>query len=86
VLFWAIRAGVPVDETEERINASKRTQLLTGVALDAAWQTAWEDKVRTLGSSLAEGLLADDNATIDTEQLGCRMAGMVPSADRAGAP
>ena len=69
VLFWAIRAGIPVDEMEELINASKRTELLTGVALDAAWQTAWEDKVRTLGRSLAAGLLADDNATIDSEQM-----------------
>ncbi len=69
VLFWAIRAGVPVDEMEARINASKRTELLTGVALDAASRTAWEDKVRTLGRSLAAGLLADDNATIDTEQM-----------------
>jgi hypothetical protein len=69
VLFWAIREGVPVDEMEARINASNRTELLTGIALDAASRTAWEDKVRTLGRSLAAGLLADDNATIDTEQM-----------------
>jgi hypothetical protein len=69
VLFWAIREGIPVDEMEARINASKRTELLTGVALDAAARTAWEDKVRTLGHSLAAGLLAKDNATIDTEQM-----------------
>lgn len=69
VLFWAIREGVPVDEMEARINASKHTQLLAGLALDAAWQTAREDKVRTLGRSLAEGLLADDSAKIDTEQM-----------------
>jgi hypothetical protein len=69
VLFWAIRYGVPVDEMEERINASERTQLLTGFALSAASRTAWEDKVRTLGRSLASGLLAEDNAKIDTEQM-----------------
>ena len=69
VLFWAIHNGVPVDEMEKRINASERTQLLTGFALSAATRTAWEDKVRTLGRSLASGLLADDNATIDTEQM-----------------
>jgi len=69
VLFWAIQNGVPVDEMEERINASERTQLLTGFALSAATRTAWEDKVRTLGRSLASGLLADDNAKIDTEQM-----------------
>jgi hypothetical protein len=69
VLFWAIRNGVPVDAMEERINASERTQLLTGFALSAASRTAWEDKVRTLGRSLAFGLLAEDNAKIDTEQM-----------------
>jgi hypothetical protein len=69
VLFWAIRNGVPIEEMEERINASERTQLLTGFALSAAARTAWEDKLRTLGRSLASGLLADDDATIDTEQM-----------------
>jgi hypothetical protein len=69
VLFWAIREGVPVDEMEARIKASKQTELLTGLALDAAWQTAWDDKVHTLGGCLAAGLLAEDNATIDTEQM-----------------
>ncbi len=69
MLFWAIREGVPVDEMEERINASERTQLLTGFALSAATRTAWEDKVPTLGRSLASGLLADDDAEIDTEQM-----------------
>jgi hypothetical protein len=69
VLFWAIRNGVSVDEMEERINASERTQLLTGFALSAATRTAWEDKLRTLGRSLAEGLLAEDEAKIDTEQM-----------------
>jgi hypothetical protein len=62
VLFWAIREGIPVDEMEERINASDRTQLLTGFALSGATRTAWEDKLRTLGRSLAAGLPAKDNA------------------------
>jgi len=69
VLASAIHAGIPVDEMEERINASERTKLLTGFALSAATRTAWEDKVRTLGRSLASGLLADDDAMIDTEQM-----------------
>jgi len=69
VLFWAIRFGIPVDELEERINASGRTQLLTGFALNAATRTVWQDKLRTLGRSLASGLLADDGAKIDTEQM-----------------
>ncbi len=41
-LFWAIHEGVPVDEMEERINASERTQLPTGFALSSATRTAWE--------------------------------------------
>jgi hypothetical protein len=69
VLFSAIHAGVPIEEMEERIKASERTKLITGLALSAAARTAWEDKVRTLGRSLASGLLADDNATIDVEQM-----------------
>lgn len=69
MLFWAIRTGIPVDELEDRMNASDRTQLLTAFALNAATRTAWEDKVRTLGRSLAEGLLAEDEAKIDTEQM-----------------
>ena len=69
VLASAIDAGIPEDELGERINASGRTQLLTGFALSAATRTAWEDKVRTLGRSLASGLLADDNAKIDAEQM-----------------
>jgi hypothetical protein len=69
VLFWAIREGIPVDEMAERISASEQTKLLTGFALSAATRTAWEDKLRTLGRSLAEGLLAEDGAKIDTEQM-----------------
>jgi hypothetical protein len=68
-LYWAIREGVPVEEMEERINASEQTQLLTAFALSGAARTAWEDKVRTLGRSLASGLLAEDTATVDTEQM-----------------
>jgi hypothetical protein len=69
VLFWAIHSGIPINEMKERINASKHTQLLTGFALSAASRTAWEDKVRTLGRSLASGLLAEDNTKIDVEQM-----------------
>jgi hypothetical protein len=69
VLASACDAGIPQDELLGRINATDRTQLLAGYALSAASRTAWEDKVRTLGRSLASGLLADDDAQIDTEQL-----------------
>lgn len=68
-LSAACDAGIPPEELEERINASDRTQLLAGYALAAATRTAWDDKVRTLGRSLASGLLANDDAQIDTEQL-----------------
>ena len=69
VLASAIDGGIPEDELGERINASERMQLLTGFALNAATRTAWQDKLRTLGRSVASGLLADDNAKIDTEQM-----------------
>jgi len=62
-------SGIPEDELRERIDASERTQLLTGFALNAAARTTLEGKLRTLGRSLASGLLAEDNATIDTEQM-----------------
>jgi hypothetical protein len=69
VIAASIEAGVPEDELEGRINASDQTQLLTGLALGAATRTAWEDKVHTLGRSLASGLLAEDAARVDTEQM-----------------
>lgn len=56
-------------ELEGLIGASDRTRLLAGIALSAATRTAWQAKVRTLGRSLASGLLAADDAQIDTEQL-----------------
>jgi hypothetical protein len=68
-LAAACEAGIPEDELGDRINATERTQLLAGYALSAATRTSWEDKVRTLGRSLAAGLLVDDDAQIDTEQL-----------------
>jgi len=61
--------GIPAEELREKIGASERTQLLTGFALNAAARTTLEGKLRTLGRSLASGLLAEDNATIDVEQL-----------------
>jgi len=87
VLYWAIREGIPVDEMEARISASKRTELLTGLALDAAWQTAWEEQLRTLGRSLASGLLADDTAKLDTEQMIiAAITGNQAAQDRSGPP
>ena len=68
-LASACDAGIPQDELLERIDTSDRRQSLAGYALSAASRTAWKDKIRTLGRSLASGLLADDDAQIDTEQL-----------------
>ncbi|MGD0243576.1 MAG: hypothetical protein ABSB59_25115 [Streptosporangiaceae bacterium] len=61
--------SIPDDELREKIGASERAQLLTGFALNAAARTTLEGKLRTLGRSLASGLLAEDDATIDSEQM-----------------
>jgi hypothetical protein len=65
----AIVGGIPPDELSDRISASERTKLLTWSALEGATHTAWEDKLHTLGQSLALGLLASDVAKIDAEQM-----------------
>jgi hypothetical protein len=59
----------PIEEILELIDTSDRTRLLAGIAMSAATRTAWQAKVRTLSRSLASGLLAIDDAQIDTEQL-----------------
>jgi hypothetical protein len=61
--------GLPVEETLSRIFNDEKSQLLAATAVFAATRTTWEGKVRTLGRSLASGLLASDDAEIDTEQL-----------------
>jgi len=48
---------------------SERTRLLTVTAMDAAARTAWPPKVSALGRALAAGLIANDDAKIDIEQL-----------------
>ena len=62
-------SGRPIEDVHELIGTSDDTRLMAGIALSAASRTAWQDKVRTLGRSLASGLLAEDRATIDTEEL-----------------
>jgi hypothetical protein len=62
-------SGIPENELRDKIDASEPAQLLTGFALNAAARTTLEGKLRTLGRSLASGLLAEDNATIGTEQM-----------------
>jgi hypothetical protein len=61
--------GLPVEETLSRIFSDDKSQLLGATAVFSAMRTAWEDKVRTLGRSLASGLLASDDAAVDIEQL-----------------
>lgn len=58
-----------VDETLSLIFADERYLLLAATAVFAAMRTTWEGKVPTLGRSLASGLLASDDAEVDTEQL-----------------
>jgi hypothetical protein len=62
-------SGLSVEETVRRALGNEQSRLLSGTAIVAATHTAWEDKVRTLGRSLASGLLAADDAEIDLEQL-----------------
>jgi hypothetical protein len=57
------------DELGKRIVASERTRLQVGIAISAATRTVWPAKVRVLGRALASGLLAEDEATVDTEML-----------------
>lgn len=57
------------EELGMRIMASERTRLQAGIAISAATRTVWPAKVRVLGRALAYGLLAEDDATIDTEML-----------------
>jgi hypothetical protein len=57
------------EEFERVISDSERSRLLTGTMLSAASRTVWDGKLRTLGQSLASGVLATDEAAIDTEQM-----------------
>jgi hypothetical protein len=57
------------EELLARISDDEKLQILAGMAISAAARTAWEDKVLTIGRSLASGLLASDDAEVDTEQL-----------------
>ena len=62
-------ADRPIEEITGLTRASEQTRLLAGTAMSAATRTAWEGKVRTLGRSLASGLLTTDDAQVDVEQL-----------------
>jgi hypothetical protein len=62
-------SGVSAEETLSRMFSDEKFRLLAGTAMIAAAHTAWEDKVRTIGRSLATGLLASDEAEVDAEQM-----------------
>jgi hypothetical protein len=62
-------ADLSSEELFTRISEHEELQILTVKAIDAATRTAWEDKLRTLGRSLASGVLSSDEATFSTEQL-----------------
>lgn len=46
-----------------------QVRLLTGLAMSAAERTAWPPKVVALGRMLAAGLIAEDAAAVDVQQL-----------------
>jgi hypothetical protein len=62
-------SGLSTEETVSRALSNEKSRLLSATAIVAAIHTTWEDKVRTLGRSLASGLLAADDAEVDSEQL-----------------
>lgn len=62
-------AGVAPEELFTRISEDEELQILFVKAIEAATRTAWEDKLRTLGGSLASGFLSSDESEIGIEQL-----------------
>jgi hypothetical protein len=61
--------GWSPNEFGEQMGRSPRTRLLTATAAEAAAKTAWPPKVVALGRVLAAGLIADDDAVVDRDQL-----------------
>ncbi|WP_149202834.1 hypothetical protein [Actinotalea subterranea] len=63
----AATAGVSPEElVDALIRDERRTQLLA-VAIQGAYRSAWERRIRVLGHSLATGALVDDDALVDEE-------------------
>lgn len=66
-------AGEASGRTSEALGqlmgSSEQTRLLTATAAEAAAKTAWPPKVIAIGRPLAAGLIAADDARIDTEPL-----------------
>ena len=63
-----VMGGDP-EELERLILASDQSRLQAGIALAAASRTTWPPKVRALGRALAAGVVATDDARVDTEPL-----------------
>lgn len=57
------------DEFERLVQGSDETRLLAGIALSAASRTTFGGKIRALGYSLAYGLLAENRAIVNMEQM-----------------
>jgi len=70
VLHYAQTASSLNDEEFERlITRDEQSRLLSGIAIAAGTRTVWSDKLRTLGYSLNHGLLATEEAIVNTEQM-----------------
>ena len=67
--FASEAAELQIEDLSELIATTERTRLQAGIALSAATRTAWPHKIRTLGPVLASGLLATDEAMIDTDEF-----------------
>jgi hypothetical protein len=61
-------AEMSSEELYRRIVEDDKKQVLAAKAIEAAMRTAWEDKIRTLGTSLASGVLTSDETQFSTEQ------------------
>jgi hypothetical protein len=57
------------DEFGDLIGKSEHATLMTGLAMSSAERTAWPPKAVALGRVLAAGLIAEDEAKIDLQQL-----------------
>jgi hypothetical protein len=70
-MLAAAQVAMDVDpaQLEREILRSDEARLQAGVALDSASRTTWPPKVIALGRALADGLMATDDARIDTQPL-----------------
>lgn len=65
----AEHGGVTVDQLAASIGRDEHTRLLGGLALAAGSRTRNRTKIGALGSALASGVLSEDDARLDEEQL-----------------